>query len=258
MRPGFLQTGPGEPWPSQAAKPLFSQIAFAALHNCNPDILLRRTNAMVWSRLDGHIQRMMKREILTHLRDGHPVRMRPLRRDDRPHLVAGIDSLTERSRYLRFFTGARRLPDHVIDRLVDVDNVHHIAWGALDETGEAARAIGVVHAIRPDEGSEAELAFGVVDEFHARGLARMLIAAVAHDCARCGITTLKADTLAENRAAAKLIRHIGGYCCEAAGGIYTFRLNVADCESRLRSLAMPKGLGDVYHALDAEDARRAA
>lgn len=201
---------------------------------------------------------MMKRDIHTRLRNGRPVRLRPLRRDDRPQLVEGIENLSERSRYLRFFTAARKLPPHVIDKLVDVDEHNHIAWGAMDEAGEHPRALGVVHAMRSENAPTAELAFGILDEVHSQGLARMLIAAVVHDCARAGIRTLRADTLSENRNAARLLRHIGGYCCEAEGGIYSFMLNVADCEARLRQFSLPQGLHDVYAALDAEDARRAA
>ena len=201
---------------------------------------------------------MMKREIRTETRDGHPVALRPLCRADRPRLARTIESFSDRSRYMRFFTGARRLPDHVIDKLVDVDNSHHIAWGAHDETGVEIRTIGGCHAIRSDDGPVAELAFGVQDEFHGQGIARMLIAAVVHDCARMGITTLIADTLSENRNAARLLRQIGGFCVEATDGIYTFSVDVREAERRLRQMTQPIGLVHVFHDLDAEDVLRAA
>ena len=97
-----------------------------------------------------------------------------------------------------------------------------------------------------------------MDEFHGQGVARMLIAAVVHDCARMGIKTLLADTLSENRNAARLLRVIGGYCCEAEDGIYTFRVDVREAERRLRQMTTLKGLRDVFHDLDAEDVLRAA
>ncbi|MEL6569950.1 MAG: GNAT family N-acetyltransferase [Pseudomonadota bacterium] len=200
----------------------------------------------------------MKREIATQLRNGHPVHLRPLRRDDRPYLVTGIESLSERSRYMRFFTSARELPAHVIDRLVDVDSRLHIAWGALDESCETPRALGAAHAIRTGDAPEAELAFGILDEVHSQGLARMLIAAVVYDCQRSGIETLHADTLSENRKAARLLRHLGGFCCEAEGGIFSFKLSVADCLNRMRTFAQPAHLKTVFQTLDAETSRNAA
>lgn len=201
---------------------------------------------------------MMKRVIRTQTREGQPICLRPLCKADRAQLAETIDSFSDHSRYMRFFTGAKHLPEHVIDKLVDVDNDHHIAWGAVDESGPTPRTIGGCHAIRSDDGPLAELAFGVLDEFHSQGVARMLIAAVVHDCARMGITTLVADTLAENRNAARLLRHLGGFCCEAEDGIFTFRLDVRDAERRLRQMSLPRGLRDVFHALDTEDVLRAA
>lgn len=204
------------------------------------------------------IQQMMKREIHTRLTDEQPVCLRPIRRDDRGRLAAGIDALSDHSRYLRFFSGARTLPDPVVDRLVDVDGVHHIAWGGMVDEGGELRAIGAAHAMRQDEAPEAELAFGIIDAYHSKGLARLLIAAVIHDCRRLGIHTLTAETLAENRGAARLLRHIGGFCYEAESGVYSFKLDVADSARRLRAMTRPTGLADVYAALDRESPRRAA
>ncbi|MCI4644972.1 MAG: GNAT family N-acetyltransferase [Hyphomonadaceae bacterium] len=200
----------------------------------------------------------MKREIQTETRDGASILLRPLCRADRPRLARTIEDFSDRSRYMRFFTCAKRLPDHVIDKLVDVDNSHHIAWGALDEVDGEVRTLGGCHAMRRDEGAEAELAFGVLDAFHGQGVARMLIAAVVHDCARMGITTLHADTLSENRNAANLLRRIGGFCVEAADGVYTFRVDVREAERRLRQMTSLRALDQVFQALDTEDVLRAA
>lgn len=201
---------------------------------------------------------MMKREIQTVTRDGQPISFRPLCRADRDQLAQTIENFSDHSRYMRFFTGAKHLPDHVIDKLVDVDNSHHIGWGAFEESNGEVRTIGGCHAMRSDDRPEAELAFGVLDEFHGQGVARMLIAAVVHDSARMGITTLFADTLSENRNAARLLRLMGGYCCEAEDGVYTFRVDVREAERRLRQMTMLQGLRDVFHDLDAEDVLRAA
>lgn len=207
---------------------------------------------------NGDIQRMLKRKIFTTLKDGTRVKLRPIDTRDRKRLLAGIDSLSERSRQMRFFSAAKRLPDSVLDRLVDTDGVHHIAWGALDRQEGGGRAIGAAHAMREDEGPVAELAFGIVDDYHGQGLARLLITAVMHDCRAAGITTLMADTLAENRNAARLLRHLGGFCCEATDGVYTFRIDVADSLRMMRDLGHPPGLADVFGALDRRDHRLAA
>lgn len=204
------------------------------------------------------IHHMLKRKIFTELKNGTRVKLRPIDPRDRKRLAAGIASLSEHSRHMRFFSAARRLPDSVLDRLVNTDGVHHIGWGALDRHEGGGRAIGAAHAMREDDGPEAELAFGIVDDYHGQGLARLLISAVMHDCLGVGITTLRAETMAENRNAARLLRHLGGYCCDATDGIYTFRIDVAESLGKMRELGHPPGLADVFHSLDRRESRIAA
>lgn len=191
-------------------------------------------------------------QIPTRLKNGTPVLLRPLQSDDEARLREGIARLSDRSRYYRFFTGARHLPDHVVRRLVDVDGDQHIAWGGLDmEVEGGPAAIGAAHAIREGDGPEAEIAFGILDAYHGQGLARMLIAAVIRDSLEHGITVLRADILSENRGAQRLIRHIGGRFTRADGPVTGYRLDCADAEERLRALPQPEGLREVYAVLDA-------
>ncbi len=151
----------------------------------------------------------METVIRTRLENGTPVLLRPITVDDEARLRQAIDSLSDRSRYLRFFSGARHLPASVIHTLADADGHRHIAWGIMDVSGKLPRAIAAAHAIRADEGPDAELAFGVLDAFHGLGLGRLVVAAVILDCLHEGIERLTADTLAENRNAKRLLRCFG-------------------------------------------------
>ena len=190
-------------------------------------------------------------QIPTRLTDGTPVLLRPLQSDDEARLREGIARLSDKSRYYRFFTGARHLPDHVVQRLVDVDGDHHIAWGGLEMQAEGGpAAIGAAHAIREDDGPEAEIAFGILDAYHSQGLARMLIAAVIRDGLEHGITRLRADVLSENRGAQRLIRHIGGRLVASEGLVTTYTIDAAEAERKLRGAEKPQGLRDVYSVLD--------
>ncbi|PKB14620.1 RimJ/RimL family protein N-acetyltransferase [Novosphingobium kunmingense] len=188
----------------------------------------------------------------TRLEDGRPVCIRAVRPDDEERLRDGIDRLSQHSRYLRFFSVAPAPPDHVIERLVDVDGHLHLAWGAILSEGPADEAIGVVHAIRSDEAKpRAEFAIGIVDAYHGQGLARMLTAVLLIHCAREGIATLDAQVLAENTRAIGFIRSLGGKRTQTEDGVADFSIAVRPALAAMRASAEPAGLSAVFGAFAA-------
>src|SRR5579884_4040133 len=83
-----------------------------------------------------------------HLADGSRVMIRPLLPSDRAALAAGFESLTPRSRRLRFFSAEMALSEAQLDYLVKVDYRNHFALAAftLDEPDQPG--IGVARFIR--------------------------------------------------------------------------------------------------------------
>lgn len=193
---------------------------------------------------------MSDRVIHTTLENGTRICVRPITSNDEDRLRDGIAELSDRSRYLRFFTSLKRVPDAVIQRLADADGEHHIAWGAIDLDQDSKPAIGAVHAMRDGHEAKADLAIGILDEYHAMGIARMLLTALVFDCTRQGITTLVADTLAENKKAIGLFRSLGAKASADPGPIAQFELNTDEARVRLDALKEPRGLLDVRTALD--------
>ena len=191
----------------------------------------------------------------TRLLDGTPVVLRPITPDDEGRLREGIDRLSDHSRYLRFFSGARRLPDHVIEKLAAADGHAHIAWGAMGVSTEIPRAIAAAHAMREDNGPEAELAFAVLDDYHGLGLARTLISAVILDCVHEGVDRLTADVLAENRNARKLLRHFGARKTGGDGLVTRYKIDIDEALSRIHEMKTPKGVQAVIAALSGQPRR---
>lgn len=179
---------------------------------------------------------MSEHTVCLRLKSGEPVLLRPIGPQDAARLRDGIAQLSDHSRYLRFFTGARTMPQAVLDRLVDVDGYRHIAWGALDLARPGSPAIGAAHAIRKAGTPEAELALGVLDAFHGKGLARLLLAAVIADARNAGITRLTAETLSENVAARQLFRAMGGVTSHRDGPVVSYRFDAAVADARLASM----------------------
>ncbi|MFN3610228.1 MAG: GNAT family N-acetyltransferase, partial [Hyphomonas sp.] len=147
-----------------------------------------------------------------------------------------ISKFSEHSRYLRFFSGAPTLPDAVIDQLVDVDGFNHIAWGALELDTAGAPLMGVVRAVRRAGTNEADLAMGVLDAHHGKGLARLLMAAVVHDAIAAGITVFTAEMLAENAPARKLFQAIGGKAAGRDGNVISFAFDAREVAERLADI----------------------
>jgi GNAT superfamily N-acetyltransferase len=191
-------------------------------------------------------------EVHSVLNDGTAVCLRAISRDDEPLLRAGIATLSAESRYLRFFSPAPMPPDHVVERLVDVDGHDHIAWGAICTECEGRPAIGAVHAVRHRaDGPIGEYSVAVVDAFHGQGLARMMSAALLIQCRAEGIAELDVHILSENRAAVRLVRALAARWARESAGVAEYRLDVAAGVEALRCDRAARGVQDVFRALDA-------
>ncbi|MCA8903009.1 MAG: hypothetical protein KDA53_17360 [Hyphomonas sp.] len=181
------------------------------------------------------------------LKDGLEVELRPAGPADEARFEYIVTNMSEESRYLRFFSGVRKIPKSIIHALADADGHRHIAWGAVDVKAPGRPFIAAAHAIRTrSELEEAELALGVLDAYHAQGLSRMLIACVALCCRAEGIVTLSAETLPENRKAAALFKGIGGRVVRSAPPTTLWQFHVGELISVLRAMEAPKGLREVF------------
>ncbi|MBI1403538.1 MAG: GNAT family N-acetyltransferase [Porphyrobacter sp.] len=175
--------------------------------------------------------------------------IRAVRKDDEQRLKEGIARLSPQSRYLRFFSGMREAPPQVLRALADADGHDHIAWGALRTDLADSPALGVVHAFRDaDDPDTAEFSVAVVDEYHGRGLARLLTAVLLLDCAREGLERLSVHILPENRPALTLARSLGAEGRGYAEGVSHFAIDIPEALAALRAESDVPGLADVFAA----------
>jgi ribosomal protein S18 acetylase RimI-like enzyme len=194
------------------------------------------------------------RIVHSQLNDGTQLILRPITANDRELLRGGIRDLSSESRYLRFFSAAPDVPEPVMDRLVDVDGVNHVAWGAIcTDCAEPPYVMGAVHAVRNHEGSDrGEYSVAILDQFHNQGLARMLTAVLLFDCAKVGFAALDVFALSENRGAAALVKSMGAVLVGSDSGVNEYRMDVAKALAALRAETDVAGLAKVFRALDAE------
>lgn len=183
----------------------------------------------------------------TRLNDGTPVCIRRVRREDEARLREGIARLSPQSRYLRFFSGMREAPPQVLRALTSPDGHDHLAWGALRSDLPDTPPLGVVHAFRDkDDPDSAEFSVAVIDEYHGRGLARLLTAVLLHDCAREGLEQFTVHILPENRPALTLARSLGAEGAGYEGGVSVLSIDIAEALAALRAEPDVPGLHAVF------------
>ena len=139
------------------------------------------------------------------LRDGSTVRIRVMQPADEAGLCALLTSLSQESRWLRFYclqnSSAIAAEAH---REANLDQ----AFGLVACSGNEERVVG--HAFYAAVGEErAEVAFTIANEFQGRGLGSILLGQLAQVAAANGIKIFEAEVVAANHAMLKVFRASG-------------------------------------------------
>jgi len=110
-----------------------------------------------------------------HTRSGAEICIRPLRPDDRVREIQFVNSLSERTRYLRLMTPIRFLSSQLLDQFMDIDYDQRMAFVATTMRDGIEAFVGVVRYGRTDQPDTAELGITVTDGWQRDGVGRLLI-----------------------------------------------------------------------------------
>ena len=146
------------------------------------------------------------------LKNGRQVLIRAIRPDDKAALLSGFADLSGHSRQLRFFGFKNEISDRELQYYTEVDEIHHVALVVIDKDNGNERIIAGGRYVEydvPDQQSQAEVAFAVVDEFQGLGLATLLFKYLVQIARQNGIKTFKAEVLRENSSMLKVFEHSG-------------------------------------------------
>jgi ribosomal protein S18 acetylase RimI-like enzyme len=163
------------------------------------------------------------------LRNGTPVTIRLVVRDDMDTLRRGFERWSPASRYARFLVPKQRLSDDELRYLCDVDQENHFALGAIlepaDGSGESV-GLAIARFIRlpavEGEPITAEAAIAVADEAQGQGLGRMLFMRLVAAASERGIERFRCEVLASNQTMQTLIDDIAPEHSTAGdGGVLT-------------------------------------
>jgi GNAT superfamily N-acetyltransferase len=139
------------------------------------------------------------------LRDGGLAFIRPVRPDDSDALAQLHAHLSSESKYLRYFSARRTLPDSELERAAIVDYRERMAFVAFVQGRLAAYACYV----RSSPGVAAEVAFQVEDAQQGRGLGTLLLEQLAAYAHEHGLHHFKASVLPQNRRMIEVFRDAG-------------------------------------------------
>lgn len=131
--------------------------------------------------------------------------MRPIRPEDAPLLTRFFDGLSERSRYQRFMQQLSELPPRLLARFTQLDYDRELALVVLHE----GRFVSVGRYAPNPDGTTAEFALTVADEWQGKGLGRALLERLCASARDAGYAALYGNILADNRDMLHLAARLG-------------------------------------------------
>jgi acetate---CoA ligase (ADP-forming) len=147
------------------------------------------------------------READVVLRDGSTVHVRPAKPTDAPAVEELLKGLSDRSRWLRFFSGFPNL-ERAVQWATEVD--YERRYGLVAISGGDGRVVGHAGFERqPDHPDRAEVAMEIADAMQGKGLGTILLGQLAEAASQLGIQVLDAEVLAENHQMVRVFRDCG-------------------------------------------------
>jgi len=143
-------------------------------------------------------------EHVERLRGGQALRIRPIRPEDAALEIAFVDRMSERSRYMRFFSAGRGLTPAMLARLTQVDYDRELALIALSGEGESERIVGVARFAANPDGVSCEFAVAIDDHWNGRGVATILMQRLMDAARDAGYRRMTGNVLPDNDSMLKL------------------------------------------------------
>lgn len=130
------------------------------------------------------------------LQDGSVVRLRPIRPEDEPELIAFHGRLSRETAYRRFLSVMPRLPSDLAHLLANVDYDRRMAIVAI---GPEEQIIAVARYKYDEAAGEAEIALVVQDQWQGKGLGTLLFGELLAYAETRGIPRFRAYVLWDNQ-----------------------------------------------------------
>jgi GNAT superfamily N-acetyltransferase len=143
------------------------------------------------------------------LRDGTPVRVRPLGPDDAQGERDFLESLSPESRRFPFLGQIGQPTEEMIYRLTHVERPRDIAFAAIARVEGRELIIGISRYGASEDGSECECALAVRDDWQHRGVGTLLLSHLLQVAKARGIKRMWSIDAANNTRMDELARFFG-------------------------------------------------
>jgi acetyltransferase len=153
------------------------------------------------------------------LGDGHRLKLRPIRPQDEPALIAMVDRCTPEDIRLRFFGAMKTVPHSLAARLSQIDYDREMALLAIEPgaAGGADEIVGVVRLFADPDNLSAEYAILVRSDVKGHGLGHALMEQMLAYARARGLMTVFGEVLAENHRMLDIARELGATVASRSG-----------------------------------------
>ena len=134
------------------------------------------------------------------LKDGTPVTIRAIRKEDKERLLQAFRALDREAVYSRFFSPKKDLTNTELEQVTDVDFRQVVALVATSQVNgeEIVVGDGRYAAAKGENPECAEIAFIVAEPYRGRGIASLLLRHLARIAQEAGLSAFEAEVLAYN------------------------------------------------------------
>jgi acetyltransferase len=161
------------------------------------------------------------------LKSGLRLKLRPIRPQDEPDLVAMVRRCTPEDIRLRFLGPMKTPPAGLAARLSQIDYDREMALLAIEPSkdDEPEAIVGVVRLYADPDNTTAEYAILVRSDFHGHGLGYALMQEMLSYAKTRGLVSVFGEVLSENRRMLDMARELGATVDGRNGPDRTVRVN---------------------------------
>jgi GNAT superfamily N-acetyltransferase len=155
------------------------------------------------------------------LKDGTPVTIRAIRKDDKKRILCAFKALDREAVYRRFFSPKQALTDAELEQVTEVDFRQVVALVTTVSRADGDEIIigdGRYAADKRTKPERAELAFIVAKPYRERGIASILLRHLARIAQDAGLSAFEADVIAFNEPMLAMLQHSGIPICRRREG----------------------------------------
>ncbi|MBM5571383.1 MULTISPECIES: bifunctional acetate--CoA ligase family protein/GNAT family N-acetyltransferase [Deefgea] len=146
---------------------------------------------------------------ITQLKNGLPMVLRPIRPEDADLIALFISKLSDESRYNRFMSTLKSLPQAMLARFTQLDYTREMAIVATVETSAGTEIIGVARFTANPDRDSCEFAVVISDQWQGLGLGGRLMGALFVAARDMGLSVIEGEVLTSNKTMLTFMKHLG-------------------------------------------------